>query len=107
MSLVVFIFLFTHHLCLFHSSHLSELKIQLQSSFETEDSTSEEHPADPDTPVVIVPDQVWAPPDMQQTTASIYEILPTASPDSPTDLVLNSNCPLSEKLRDMRIETSR
>ncbi|XP_034088807.1 mitogen-activated protein kinase kinase kinase 5 [Gymnodraco acuticeps] len=86
---------------------LPELKIQLQSSFETEDSTSEEHPADPDTPVVIVPDQVWAPPDMQQTTASIYKILPTASPDSPTDLVLNSNCPLSEKLRDMRIETSR
>ncbi|KAI4811320.1 hypothetical protein KUCAC02_014232 [Chaenocephalus aceratus] len=82
---------------------LPELKIQLQSSFETEDSTS----ADPDTPVVIVPDQVWVPPDMQQTTASIYEILPTASPDSPTDLVLSSNCPLSEKLRDMRIETSR
>ncbi|XP_042345774.1 mitogen-activated protein kinase kinase kinase 5 isoform X2 [Plectropomus leopardus] len=85
---------------------LPELKLQLQSSFEIEDSTPEELPADPDTPVVTVPDQLWAPADTQQT-ASVHEILPTVSPSSPTELVLNSNCPLSEKLRDLRLETSR
>ncbi|XP_056300288.1 mitogen-activated protein kinase kinase kinase 5 isoform X2 [Pseudoliparis swirei] len=85
---------------------LPELKLQLQSSFETEDSTSEEQYADPDTPVVIVPDQLFEPGDTQQTT-SISEILPTASPNSPPELVPNSSCPLSEELIGLRLETSR
>ncbi|XP_031145768.1 mitogen-activated protein kinase kinase kinase 5 [Sander lucioperca] len=85
---------------------LPALKLQLQSSFETEDSTPDEQCADPDTPVVIVPDQVFAPADTEQTT-SIYETLPKASPNSPTGLVLNSNCPLSEQLRDLREKTRR
>lgn len=88
------------------SRPLSELKLQLQSSFETEDSTSEEQYADPDTPVVIVPDQLFEPGDTQQTT-SISEILPTASPNSPPELVPNSSCPLSEELIGLRLETSR
>ncbi|XP_054476974.1 mitogen-activated protein kinase kinase kinase 5 [Anoplopoma fimbria] len=85
---------------------LPELKLQLQSSFETEDSTTEEQSADPDTPVVIDPDQMFSLEDMRQTS-SICEILPTASPNSPTDLVINSSCPLGEKLRDLRTQTSR
>ncbi|XP_034553721.1 mitogen-activated protein kinase kinase kinase 5 [Notolabrus celidotus] len=85
---------------------LPELKIQLQSSFEVEDSTSEEQSADPDTPVATDPDQQVAPADSQQT-ATIYEFLPTDSPNSPSDLTLNSNCPLSEKLKDLRLETRR
>lgn len=85
---------------------LPELKLQLQSSFEIEDSTAEEQCADPDTPVIIVPDQMLAPADTQQTVP-IQEIQPTANPNSPTDLVINSNCPLSETLRDLRLETSR
>ncbi|KAK9514131.1 hypothetical protein VZT92_027620 [Zoarces viviparus] len=87
---------------------LPELKLQLQSSFEMEDSTPEDQCADPDTPVAIVPDpgQLFMPEDTQQTAAT-YEILPTASPDSPTDFVVNGSCPLSEELRDLRLETSR
>ncbi|KAA8591771.1 hypothetical protein FQN60_017145, partial [Etheostoma spectabile] len=85
---------------------LPALKLQLQSSFETEDNTPDEQCADPDTPVVIVPDQVFAPADTEQT-ASLCETLPTASPNSPTDLFLNSNCPLSEQLRDLRVNTRR
>ncbi|XP_074509182.1 mitogen-activated protein kinase kinase kinase 5 isoform X2 [Sebastes fasciatus] len=85
---------------------LPELKLQLQSSFETEDSTAEEQFADPDTPVVFVPDSPFVTANGQQT-ASINRIPPTASPNSPTELILNSNCPLSENLRDLRLETSR
>ncbi|XP_069559918.1 mitogen-activated protein kinase kinase kinase 5 isoform X2 [Brachyistius frenatus] len=85
---------------------LPELKLQLQCSFEIEDSTPEEECADPDTPVVLVPDQLVAPAHMQQT-APIYELHPTASPDSPTDLILNTTCSLSNKLRDLRQETRR
>lgn len=85
---------------------LPELKLQLQSSFEIEDSTPEEQCADPDTPVVIAPNLMLAPADTQQTTPT-QEFQPTVSPNSPTDLALNSSCPLSEKLRDLRLETSR
>nr|XP_046254382.1 mitogen-activated protein kinase kinase kinase 5 [Scatophagus argus] len=81
---------------------LPELKLQLQSSFEIEDSIPEEQCASPDTPVVPVPDQRVA--DTQQTSF-MNGILPTVSPNSPTDLILNTNCPLSEKLRDLRLET--
>ncbi|KAL7394286.1 hypothetical protein ABVT39_023678 [Epinephelus coioides] len=85
---------------------LPELKLQLQSSFEIEDSIPEEQCADPDTPIVIAPNLMLAPADTQQTTPT-QEFQPTVSPNSPTDLVLNSSCPLSEKLRDLRLETSR
>ncbi|XP_076594261.1 mitogen-activated protein kinase kinase kinase 5 [Chaetodon auriga] len=83
---------------------LPELKLQLQSSFEIEDSTPEEEQcADPDTPIVKVPDQLEAPAYMQQTPNS--EVPLSASPNYPADLVLNPECPLSEKLRDLRLET--
>ncbi|XP_022075321.2 mitogen-activated protein kinase kinase kinase 5 [Acanthochromis polyacanthus] len=85
---------------------LPELKLQLQSSFEIEDSTPDEQYADPDTPVALVPDHLVAPVHIQQP-APINEVLPTESPDSPTDIILNTNCPLSEKLRDLRLETRR
>ncbi|XP_039974105.1 mitogen-activated protein kinase kinase kinase 5 isoform X2 [Xiphias gladius] len=85
---------------------LPELKLQLQSSFEMEDSSPEEQSADPDTPVVLVPDQVGAPADLQQSAPS-NEITPTADLQFPTDLVLNSTCTLSEKLRDLRLGTKR
>ncbi|XP_071326030.1 mitogen-activated protein kinase kinase kinase 5 [Trachinotus anak] len=85
---------------------LPELKIQLQSSFEIEDSIPEDQSADPDTPIVPVPDQLGAPGDLLQT-APIREITPTADPHSPTDLVFNTSCPLSESLRDLRLETRR
>ncbi|XP_038566796.1 mitogen-activated protein kinase kinase kinase 5 isoform X1 [Micropterus salmoides] len=84
---------------------LPELKLQMQSSFEMEDSTPEDLCADPDTPVVLVPDQLEAPADTQQIHPTKNEIQPTASPNYPTDLVLSTNCPLSEKLRDLRLQT--
>ncbi|KAM9353855.1 mitogen-activated protein kinase kinase kinase 5 [Symphorus nematophorus] len=83
---------------------LPELKLQLQSSFEMEDSTPEEQSADPDTPVVLVPDQQVVLTDPQETTP-INEIPLPPSPSYPIDLVLSTNCPLSEKLRDLRLET--
>ncbi|KAM6910528.1 mitogen-activated protein kinase kinase kinase 5 [Xenentodon cancila] len=85
---------------------LPELKLHLQSSFEIEDSTPEEQPANPDTPVVLIPDQLVAPADAQQP-APTNDIAPVASPTSPAVFILNSNRPLSEKLRDLRIETRR
>ncbi|XP_019122694.2 mitogen-activated protein kinase kinase kinase 5 [Larimichthys crocea] len=81
---------------------LPELKLQLQSSFEVEDSTPEEQCADPDTPVLLVPGQLGVPEDTQQTTPT-NEMMLTTSPTYPTEL--NTNCPLSEKLRDLRLET--
>lgn len=80
-------------------SHISELKLQLQSSFETEDSNTEEQCADPDTPVVLVPDGVFLPDDAEQT-ASTCDV---ERPDSPAD----SSSSLSEKLRELRLETGR
>ncbi|XP_042279025.1 mitogen-activated protein kinase kinase kinase 5 [Thunnus maccoyii] len=84
---------------------LPELKLQLQSSFEIEDSIPEES-ADPDTPVIIVPDQLMELADTQHP-GFMNELLATASPSPPTDLVHNTNCPLSEKLKDLRLETRR
>ncbi|KAM9852411.1 mitogen-activated protein kinase kinase kinase 5 [Aulostomus maculatus] len=80
---------------------LPELKIQLQSSFEIEDSTPEELPTSPDTPVVIVPAQPAEHTDIQQL-ASINRTLRL-----PADLALNANYPLSETLRELRQETGR
>ncbi|XP_057691135.1 mitogen-activated protein kinase kinase kinase 5 [Corythoichthys intestinalis] len=77
---------------------LPELKLQLQSSFETEDSTPEEPSADAngfhkeaETPQSRQPEP-------------LAQIL---VPPSPTDAVLDSNCPLSNELRDLRLETRR
>ncbi|KAL6109739.1 map3k6 [Pungitius sinensis] len=81
---------------------LPELKLQLQSSFETEDSNAEEQSADPDTPVVLVSDGVFSPEDTEQT-AFVYEVPHAQRPDSPPD----GGCSLSEKLRDLRLETAR
>lgn len=82
----------------------SELKVQLQSSFEVEDSSLEEQYAGPDTPVALVPDQLVAPANTQQTTPTPEDPL-TISQDYPADLVLNTNCPLSKQLRELRLET--
>ncbi|XP_053289085.1 mitogen-activated protein kinase kinase kinase 5 isoform X1 [Pleuronectes platessa] len=84
---------------------LPELKIHLQSSFEN-DCTAEELSSDPDTPVLLVPDQLEAPAYLEETE-EINDITPTADRFSPTDLVLRTNCPLSEKLRELRLETQR
>lgn len=101
--------LFIHRLCSFLPPHrcLSELKLQLQCSFEIEDGTPEDQCADPDTPVALVPDQLVAPEDAQEETTPTNEILPTAHPSCPTDPNLNTNCPLSDKLKDLRLETRR
>lgn len=104
-------FLFIPCLPLLFSSHhpplcVSELKLQLQSSFEIEDSTPEEQSADPDTPVVLVPDQLMEPADTQHI-GLMNEIPATACPSSLKDIVFNSNCPLSENLKDLRLETRR
>lgn len=86
---------------------LSELKLQLQSSFEIEDSTPEDRSSvDPDTPVNPLPDLEAEPADTQ-LTESVEESVATASLDRPADPILNSSCPLSEKLRDLRLETRR
>ncbi|KAM9310595.1 mitogen-activated protein kinase kinase kinase 5 isoform 2-T2 [Pholidichthys leucotaenia] len=85
---------------------LPELKLQLQSSFETEDSTPEDQPSDPDSPVVFISEQLVAPPDMQETE-TLNEVFPANSPNSPPDIIFNTNSSLSEKLRDMHIETRR
>ncbi|KAK2909977.1 hypothetical protein Q8A73_007692 [Channa argus] len=85
---------------------LPELKLQLQSSFEIEDSTPEDQSSDLDTPVVLDPDQREASADTQRL-APINETLSSAGPFSPTDVILNSNCPLSEELRALRRETKR
>lgn len=84
---------------------LSELRLHLQSSFESEDNTSEELFADPDTPVALVPDQLVAPAYTQQPDPA-NDVLPRANP-KPADFNLNTNWPLSENLRDLRLETRR
>lgn len=83
-----------------------ELKLQLQSSFEVEDSCPEEHCDDPDTPVVILPDQLGAPAEPQQT-APTQENQHSGSPNCPVDHILNTSCPLTDKLRDLRLESMR
>ncbi|XP_033836770.1 mitogen-activated protein kinase kinase kinase 5 [Periophthalmus magnuspinnatus] len=75
---------------------LPELKLQLQSSFEVEDSSPEEQPTDLDTPV-NGPDKQGVQFDNQHTPAL------NGIPSPPSDL----NCPLSESLRELRLETSR
>ncbi|KAJ0037198.1 hypothetical protein NL108_018689 [Boleophthalmus pectinirostris] len=76
---------------------LPELKLQLQSSFEVEDCSPEEQPADLDTPVNVPEPQGRLQFD-NQPTATFNQI-----PSPPSD----PNCPLSESLRELRLETSR
>lgn len=85
---------------------LPELKLHLQSSFEMEESIPEEQSVDPETPVVLVPDHLVAPADSEQTETQ-DENGTTASINSPDEVFLYRNCTLSEKLRDMRVETRR
>lgn len=82
---------------------LPELKIQLQSSFEGDDSIPEEY-AGPDTPVAPIPDQLGEPEDPQQVTPTVENPLPAGLGD-PLDVVLSTKCPLSEQLRDLQRET--
>ncbi|XP_035991148.1 mitogen-activated protein kinase kinase kinase 5 [Fundulus heteroclitus] len=86
---------------------LPELKLHLQSSFEMEDSIPEEQSVDPDTPVVVVPDQVMEPTDTQQQAVPGKENGITVSLRSSAEVLLNRKCPLSDKLGDMRVETRR
>ncbi|KAK7893478.1 hypothetical protein WMY93_022630 [Mugilogobius chulae] len=76
---------------------LPELKLQLQSSFEVEDGSPEEQPEDLKTPVIAVPDQQELQFDHQRAAIS-NEI-----PNPPSD----PNCPLSQSLKELRLETSR
>ncbi|KAM4600477.1 mitogen-activated protein kinase kinase kinase 5 isoform 2-T2 [Polymixia lowei] len=86
---------------------LPELKIQLQSSFEIEDTAPEnEQPGEPEPPVVLSSDQVVAPADAEETEP-VDEVPAAIHPGSPTDLPLINNSPLSEELRDLRLETRR
>lgn len=95
------ILFFSHRFHFLTLLYVSELKIQLQSSFEVEDSNPEEQRTSPDTPVVLVPDQLVAPADTQMTPTQ--ENVQTGRPNYPIDL--DSNCPLSETLRNLRLET--
>lgn len=97
-------FIFFHPFHFLTLPSVSELKLQLQSSFEVEDGNPEEQRTSPDTPVVLVPNQLVAPADTQQITPT-QENVQTGRPDYPIDLVLDSNCPLSETLRNLRLET--
>ncbi|KAM7383136.1 hypothetical protein PAMP_002818 [Pampus punctatissimus] len=81
---------------------LPELQLQLQSSFEIEDSTPEEQSTDPNTPVLPAPDQLVELADIKQT-GIINEVVATADPNSQTNLFFSTNCPL----RDLRLETQR
>lgn len=70
-----------------------------------EESIPEES-VNPDTAVVLVPDHPVAPADSEQTETQ-DENGTTASINSPDEVFLYRNCPLNEKLRDMRVETRR
>uniref|UniRef100_A0A8C7TPA4 mitogen-activated protein kinase kinase kinase n=1 Tax=Oncorhynchus mykiss TaxID=8022 RepID=A0A8C7TPA4_ONCMY len=84
---------------------LPELKLQLQSSFETEESSPEREQQPSELaellPAVLSDDQVAAPAD----TEPIEEV--SESPCLPNGLQYNTNCPLSQELRDLRLETRR
>lgn len=80
-----------------------ELKIQLQSSFEVDESVPEEY-VDPETPVAPIPDQQGEPANSHQPTTTFENLLP-ACPGDPLDMVLSTKCPLSEQLRDLRQQT--
>ncbi|XP_054903264.1 mitogen-activated protein kinase kinase kinase 5 [Poeciliopsis prolifica] len=85
---------------------LPELKLHLQLSFETEDSIPEEQSVDPDTPVVLGPYQPMAPIDNQQAETG-NENVTAARLGPPDEISFDRNCTLSEKLKDMKVETRR
>ncbi|XP_064804667.1 mitogen-activated protein kinase kinase kinase 5-like [Oncorhynchus masou masou] len=84
---------------------LPELKLQLQSSFETDESSPEREQQPSELaellPAVLSDDQVVAP----ANTEPIEEV--SESPCLPNGLQYNTNCPLSQELRDLRLETRR
>lgn len=69
-----------------------------------DDSNPEEQFTNTDTPVALVPDQLGAPLDTQQITPT-QENVQTGSPNYPIELALDTKCPLSETLRNLRQET--
>ncbi|XP_037128814.1 mitogen-activated protein kinase kinase kinase 5-like [Syngnathus acus] len=75
---------------------LPELKLQLQSSFETEDSTPED--ASAETKSVHQEAEATEP---QRSMDKIPE------PPSLMDTILDSNCSLGDELKDLRLETRR
>ncbi|XP_053736714.1 mitogen-activated protein kinase kinase kinase 5 [Synchiropus splendidus] len=79
---------------------LPELKLQLQSSFEVEESNTEES-GNPETPVAPVPDQKFELFASQENQNSRPASQPTVAPD------LDNSCPLSETLKDLQLETKR
>lgn len=93
------------HTCSHTPQCLSELKLQLQSSFETEESSPEREQRPSELvkllPAVFSDDQVVAP----ANTETIEEV--SESPCLPNGLQYNTNCPLSQELRDQRLETRR
>lgn len=81
--------------------YVSALKLQLQSSFEMEDSNPEEQPTGPDTPVIAGPDHLVALADATHKTP-IHDNVQTGSP---IDVFRDTNCLLSETLKNLRLET--
>lgn len=83
----------------------SELKIQLQSSFETEDGTLEEPPAGTDGGRHEEEEEEEEAAAVERRPSESVDKIP--APPRPADAILNSNCPLSDELRDLRLETRR
>uniref|UniRef100_A0A3Q2XX86 mitogen-activated protein kinase kinase kinase n=1 Tax=Hippocampus comes TaxID=109280 RepID=A0A3Q2XX86_HIPCM len=81
---------------------LPELKIHLQSSFETEDGTLEESPADADGGRHEEEEEAAA---VERQPSESADKIP--APPRPADAIPDSNCPLSDELRDLRLETRR
>ncbi|XP_077455378.1 mitogen-activated protein kinase kinase kinase 5 [Stigmatopora argus] len=77
---------------------LPELKLQLQSSFETEDGSPEEPPANAGG----FPKEAETPRDRRPELVTEIPV-----PPSPSDVFLDSNGPLGHELRDLRLETRR
>ncbi|XP_076008745.1 mitogen-activated protein kinase kinase kinase 5 [Genypterus blacodes] len=84
---------------------LPELKLQLQSSFEMDDSTTEEQAGDLETAVPAL-DQAGASTDSPLMTP-INEIPSSIGLPCPLQLTLPTSCSLSQELTDLRLETKR
>lgn len=71
-----------------------------------EDSNPEDASSSPDTPVVGVaaPDQLVAPADAL-SIAPIQDNVQTGISSYPIDVFFDTNCPLSQALRNLRLET--
>ncbi|XP_056141892.1 mitogen-activated protein kinase kinase kinase 5 isoform X2 [Lampris incognitus] len=85
---------------------LPELKLQLQSSFEVEDSAHDgEQPCEPEPLEVPFSDHAGASEDLQLTPTN--ENVVTAGPGSPPHLPSINSAPLRQELTDLRLETRR